>query len=441
MGFGISEGNLQLEFTAFGTVIIAVLLLLLGYQIKKRVKFCQKYCLPAPVIGGALFAFANLMFHLTGRFSIGLDSSYQNDMQFMFFTIVGFGASFTLLKKGGKKLILYFLLTGALILLQTFLSIVGANITGIPKVYGLLCGPIPLAGGHGSVAAYGEMIENLGYDGGIVVGMAAATFGLIIGSFFGGPLCARLVRKYHLQPVSDIQGGAASGIADNKLTTKAGGQIDEACPAGTHLPDRDKDGGAAGEVTVQAIFKHLALIGGFMVIGGVLGTYLGKGLSGLTGGSISLPGFCGPMLAAFLVRNVNDKVSLFHVNEKILSVMEELSLGIFLTMAMISLKLWELASLAVPMLVILLIETAAVLLFIYFVVFRLMGKDYNAAACCAGLCGHGFGATPNGIANLGSVSERFGYPKLAFLIVPIVGGFLQDIFLVPVNVFLINFLA
>ncbi len=415
MNFQISDGSFLLEFTAFGTVIIAVLTLLLGYKIKKHVKFCQKYCLPAPVIGGTLFALVNLLFYLTGNINIVLDSTYQNDMQFMFFTIVGFGASFSLLKKGGKKLICYFLLTGTLIIIEAIVGIAGAQLTKIPLVYGLLCGQIPLAGGHGSVAAYGEMIEAMGYSGGLVVGMAAATFGLLIGSFFGGPLCTRLIRKYNLS----VPGGKAEQV----------------------LEEISSDSTEAPPITAQDIFKSLVLIGTFMVIGGILGEYLGNGLSVLTGGNISLPGFCGPMLVAFIVRNINEKAHLFTINERILNAMEDFSLGIFLTMAMISLKLWELASLAIPMLVILLIETIIVLLFIYFIVFRFLGKDYNAAACCAGLCGHGFGATPNGIANLVSVSERFGYPKLAFIIVPIVGGFLQDIFLVPVSIFLINMVA
>ena len=189
---------------------------------------------------------------------------------------------------------------------------------------------------------------------------------------------------------------------------------------------------------MHSVFTHLALIGSFIVLGGILGNHLSIGLGTLTGGKISLPGFCGPMLVAFVVRNVNEKFHFLVPNDKILHIMEELSLGIFLSMAMISLKLWELVKLAVPMVIILILELTAVLAFIYLLVFRLLGRDYEAAACCAGLCGHSFGATPNGIANLKSVSEQFGYPAMAFLIVPIVGGFLQDIFLVPVNVFLIN---
>lgn len=416
MSFQLVGGSLNLQFGAFGTVILAVLTLLLGSAIKKHSGFCRKYCIPSPVIGGVLFALLHLLFYLTGTLELTLDTAYQNDMQYMFFTIVGFGASFSLLKKGGKKLILYFVLTGTLILLEACVGIFGAKLTGISDIYGIICGPAPLAGGHGSVAAYGEMLEEAGYQGAMVTGMAAATFGLIAGSFFGGPLCSRLIRKNKLKtPGTSVQTGAPSSESESYESVSPN-----------------------NEISMQTIFTHLALIGTFIVLGGILGNYLSTGLGRLTGGKITLPGFCGPMLVAFVVRNINEKLHLLTLNDKILHVMEELSLGIFLSMAMISLKLWELVELAIPMVIILVLELTAVLAFIYFLVFRLLGKDYEAAACCAGLCGHGFGATPNGIANLGSVSEQFGYPAMAFLIVPIVGGFLQDIFLVPVNVFLIN---
>lgn len=417
MSFQVLGGNLGFTFSAFGTVVLAVLMLLLGSAIKRRSGFCQRYCIPAPVIGGVFFALANLLFHVTGCISITLDNTYQNDMQFMFFTIVGFGASFRLLRRGGKKLVVYFLLTGLLIILQAGVGILGATITGISPIYGIICGPAPLAGGHGSVAAYGEMLEGLGHSGAMVAGMAAATFGLIAGSFLGGPICERLVRR-------------------DKLQTPGPGGATQA--QHTAIEPDETEQAPTNEVSVQSMFFHLALIGGFMVIGGIVGTYLGKGLSALTGGNISLPGFCGPMLVAFLVCNLNDHFRWFRVNDRVLHGMEELSLGIFLSMAMISLELWQLVDLAIPMLVILFMELVMIVAYLYFVVFRCMGRDYEAAACCAGLCGHGFGATPNGIANLGSVSERFGYPTLAFLIVPIVGGFLQDIFLVPVCVMLIN---
>lgn len=418
MSFGFEDSTFGITFSAFGTVTLAVFVLLLGVLIKKRWKFAQKYCIPTPVIGGIVFAVFNLICHATGLIHLTLNTAYQNDFQFMFFTIVGFGASIGLLKKGGKKLIIYFIMVGVLICTQSVIGVFGAKLTGLHPVFGIVCGPAPLCGGHGSVAAYAQMLEDMGYDGTMVTGMAAATFGLVIGSFFGGPLGERLIRK-------------------NKLTTPVGLTAEQA------LKDSEEAAGneQSAPVTSNSIFAHIALIGGFMVVGGVVGTYLSKGLGAITGGSITLPGFCGPMIVAFIVRNINEKAHWFQINDKILAGMEDISLGIFLSMAMIGLNLWQLVDLALPMLIILVVEAVFTLAIIYFVVFRLLGKDYEAAACCSGLCGHAFGATPNGVANLGAISDRFGYPKLAYVIVPIVGGFLQDLLLVPVNVFLINLLG
>lgn len=413
MQIAITNGALSLTFSAFGTVTVAVLVLLLGGWVKKKVPFCQKYCLPAPVIGGVIFALVNLILHQTGIVSITLATAYQNDFQFMFFTIVGFGASIALLKRGGGKLIKYFLLVGLLIVGQSVVGVFASDLAHVPRIFGILCGPASLAGGHGSVAAYGQMLEDMGYTGSLVVGMAAATFGLITGSLFGGPLADRLIRKNNLKntdlesKLSDVQNEAA------EITSS----------------------GTSKSVNVQSIFVHIAVIGIFMT----LGNYLGNILGSLTG--VSLPGFVGPMIIAFIARNLNERIHFININDAILDKMSAISLGIFLSMVMISLHLWELFALALPMMIILGIELVFTLLFIYFVVFRVMGKDFDSAVMCSGLTGHGLGATPNGIANMESMSEKYGVSKLAFLIVPIVGGFLQDIFLVPINVFLINWLG
>ena len=189
------------------------------------------------------------------------------------------------------------------------------------------------------------------------------------------------------------------------------------------------------KVTPLDAFVHIGLIGVFMTLGNWVGVAAGNLFS------ISLPGFTGPLVVACVVRNLNEKFHWFKVNEDILNFMSEVSLGIFLSMAMISLNLWQLFDLAIPMLIILMLLLVITLAFVYYIVFRVLGGDFHAAVMCAGLTGHGLGATPNGIANMDSVSETYGVSRLAFLIVPIVGGFLQDMFLVPINVFMINLLG
>lgn len=418
MSISMSEGILSLVFSEMGTVTLAVLVLLLGNYIKSRIYFFEKYCIPAPVIGGIIFSVLNLIFHQSNLVSITLTKTYQDDFMFMFFTIVGFGASIALLKEGGPKLIKYFVLTGVLISLQGIFGILSASLAGVDQMLGIIAGPASLAGGHGSVAAYGQMLEDIGHTGVMVTGMAAATFGLIGGSIFGGPLCERLVQKHNLKSTSK------DGL-ENDVTTIDTTKNKKKKVTIRHNVD-------TGEVLLNELFKHIAIIGLFMTLGNYLGTILGNLLS------ISLPGFVGPMLIAFTVRNLNEKYEWFQVNQVLLDKMSDLSLGIFLAMAMISLNLWELFDLAIPLLIILTLELILTLLFIYYIAFRILGKDFDSAVMCAGLTGHALGATPTGMANMESVSSKYGVSRLAFLIVPIVGGFLQDMFLVPINVLLIN---
>lgn len=410
---------LSILFNEMGTVTLAILVLLFGSYVKKRVNFLRKYCVPTPVIGGIIFALLNLLLYKTEIVSVNLTNTYQNDFQFMFFTIVGYGASITLLKKGGSKLIKYFILTGILILSQGILGVIAADIAGVHRIYGIISGPAPLAGGHGSVAAYGQMAEDLRHNGAMVIGMASATFGLIAGSLLGGPLCDRLIRKNNLKNTESFVYKNYS--LNNNIGEEERDYIKEEDVLKT-----------TNDITVQSVFKHIAIIGVFMTTG----NYLGNIITELF--KVSLPGFVGPMIVAFVVRNFNEKFNWFNVNQTLLDSMSDISLGIFLSMAMISLKLWELFELAIPLLIILSVLLAFTLIFVYFVVFTILGKDFDSAVMCAGLIGHGLGATPNAIANMESVSEKYGVSRVAFLIVPIVGGFLQDLFLVPVNVFLIN---
>ena len=413
MSIFFNEAN-QLVFSlgALASVILAILVLLLGGFIKKKVAFLQEYCIPAPVIGGILFALLNLFFHQTGLVSISLDKAYQNDFQYLFFTAIGFTASLALLKKGGSKLIIYFVLTGCVIVLQGIIGVGGAFLMGQDLVFGIITGPAPLAGGHGSAAAYAKMLEDMGHSGSMVVGMAVATFGLIIGSFAGGPLCGRLISKYRLE--SSDKDATMQEIKDNMRDIQA-----------QDTPSTDP----------HSIFIHIAFLGTFVVIGGYIFNIIGDTFS------FKFPGFTGPIVMAILMRNILEIKPIIKINQAMIDKIGEISLGIFLSMALISLNLWELFDLAIPMLVILALDVIVILSFIYFVVFRVLGKNFDAAVMCAGMTGHAFGATPNGIANMESVSEKYGISRVAFLIVPIVGGFLQDLILVPFNIYLINLLG
>lgn len=404
MSFDIADGVSIVTFNALGTVTLALLMLLLGSKLKNYIIFLRTYCIPAPVIGGTLFALVNLLFHETNILAIELTSTYQTDMQNIFFTVVGFGISMSLLKKGGSRLVKYFILTAVLIISQGAVGVVMSKMVGLHPVFGIVCGPAALAGGHGNVAAYGQLLEDMGYTGTMVTGMAAACFGLITGSYFGGPLARNIIKRYQLQN-------------PNQYVEKEEERI------------------IGKTFTVQEVFVHIAIIGAFMT----LGSYLGKIIASALG--ISIPSFTGAMLLAFIVRNLNDRFSFIKINDGLLEKIQSFSLGVFLSMAMISLNLWQLASLALPMMAVLITQLALTLFFIRFIVFPVLGKDFDSAIMCAGLCGHGLGATPNGLANMDSITEEYGYSPISYLVVTVTGGILASWTLIVINTVMVNILG
>lgn len=404
----IENGILTINLDAIATVALALLMLLIGQQLKKRVSFLEKYCIPSPVIGGVLFALLNLLLRQTGILAINTTSTYQTDMQNLFFTCVGFGISLSLLKKGGSRLVKYFLMTTILILIQAVVSVGSANVFGLDASLAVLVGPAPLAGGHGNAAAYGQMLVDLGHVGADSVGMAAATFGLIAGSFFGGPIARRHIVKNNLSNKRNETEIALADAYEDESTKE-------------NKP-----------ITVYSIFYHVAIIAILVTFG----TYVSELINVSLG--ITIPVFAGSALMASIIGNINEHTKWLDVNPKLMEFFQDFTLGVFLSMAMISLRIWELAELAIPMTMTLVMGILVTVLFIYFVVFKVCGKDYDAALMCAGMCGHGLGATPNGIANIDSVTQAYGFSKIAYLCVIVTGGILADWVLLVVNTTMVN---
>lgn len=401
MSFGIIDGVATLSFDTIGTVAIALWILLLGAKLKKHVKFFRTYCIPAPVIGGTLYALVNLCLHLSGVLTIKLTNTYQTDLQNLFFVCVAFSLSLSLLKKGGPRLIKYATCTIILIILQGVVGVFASEAVGLPGAFGVVLGPAPLAGGHGNVAAYGQFLEDAGFTGTMTAGVAAACFGLVTGSFFGGPLARGLIKKYKLVNTSQ----SAKELEVN--ATEKG-------------------------ITVQEVFYHLAILAVALAVGGFLGKIVAQKVG------ISIPTFTGGMILGLIFRFVDDKTGLLKLNDQILEKIQSFTLSIFLSMAMISLNLWQLSELAVPMMIVLALELAMTLVFIRFAVFPICGKDFDSATMCAGLCGHGLGATPNGLANMDSITEEYGYSAVPYLSVTVTGGIIASWTLVAVNTFMVN---
>jgi len=378
------------QFNLYQTLGIAVVMLFFGGWLKKKIPFLQKYCIPAPVVGGLIYALVMTVVYGFSGFEFHYDETIKSICMVMFFASVGFQADFKMLKAGGLSLLIFLVIIAALIFAQNGAALGIAKMIGVDMKVGLATGSIPMVGGHGTAGAFGPILEDFGLMGATSVCAAAATYGLIAGSIMGGPLAQGLIRKYQLQ---------------KSLSTEENAEIEE------EKAEHHSAADFAGAVYQMAIAMGLGTLVSWLL-----------SLTGLT-----FPNYFGALVVALLMRNVCDKVrpSLIHIKE--INVIGEISLNLFLGIAMITLKLWQMANLALPMLLLLLAQTVLMFGFARFVVFNFMGRDYDAAVLAAGTCGFGMGATPNAMANMQAVTRKYGPSVKAYLLVPVVGGMFADI--------------
>ncbi len=391
----------MIEINQITTIFLAVALFAFGSFLINKVNFLKRFCIPAPVVGGLLFAALATILKTTGVLEISLDTSLQSLFMITFFTTIGLGASFKLVKLGGKLLVIYWLACGFLALMQNVIGVSLASLMGIHPLIGMMAGAVSMEGGHGAAAAFGQTLEDLGISSAMTIGAAAATCGLVAGGLIGGPIVKYLVGKYNLTP--------------DKQETDA-----------VEYENKNE------QITSDSFFTQVVIITFCMAVG----TYVGTLFSEATG--FVLPGYVGAMFVAVLVRNILDKVKPNAINMKSISLIGDVTLGVFLSMALMSIKLWEIADLALPLFVIVFVQVLFIVLFCIFVLFKLLGKNYDAAVMVAGFAGHGLGATPNAMANMSAVVQRFGPSTKAFLVVPIVGAFLIDVFGIPIIITTIN---
>ncbi|QOR01536.1 sodium/glutamate symporter [Campylobacter sp. 2014D-0216] len=393
-----------MSFDSLSVLAISIGVLLFGMYLKKHLLILEKFCIPAPVIGGFLVSLL-IWFLSFANIEVKFDTSLQIPLMVAFFTVIGLSGSFKLLKIGGKILLIYLGCCWFMALMQNFIGISMMSLFDLNKLYGILCGAVSLEGGHGNAIAFGSMVEEISdLNNAKVLAIAAATFGLISGSLLGGPVAKYLISKHQLT-----------------ITTNQ------------DIKDVDPLKHEFRIASYKDFLKSLFLILCIMCVG----FFLSSKFTQYSG--YSLPSYVGAMLIAIIIRNINDVFNLFKLNQYTIDTISELSLGIFLTMAMMSLKINELSTVAMPLFITLLVQVLALLLFAVFVVFRLCGKNYDSAIMCAGLMGHGLGATPNAVANMNAVCSRYNLvSRQAFLIVPLCGAVLIDIVAIPLNTYLIN---
>ena len=399
------------------TAGIGALALITGMILTRKVAFLQKFCVPSPVSGGIIFSLITLVLYRWFGVEVSFDGTLKDVFMLAFFTSVGFQSNLKVLKQGGKLLVIMLALLVAIIALQNLIPVGIAWLMGVDPLIGMAAGSISMTGGHGTAGGFASVLEGMGLSGAGTIGMAAATFGLIAGSMIGGPLAERIIRKKlmheQMQPQDEEIDPAMAGI-----------ESDEASPTG-----RAKRL-STNEQEFQQYAKAFYCIVLVMGAGTLLSWLLAK-----TG--ITFPTYFGALILAAIVRNTIgfvryredgkwEKADKLLDMERIISV-GNICLSLFLGMAMISLKLWELQNLAIPLIVILVSQVIMMALFAYFAVYPLLGRDYDAAVLCAGICGFGLGATPNAMANMSAVCYKYRYTVKPFLIVPIIGAMFADL--------------
>ena len=401
------------------TLIVATLVLLVGRLMVDRIKFLQDFNIPEPVAGGLLAAVIIYILHASTGVSFAFDKGLQDSFMLIFFSSIGLSADFSRLKAGGVGLVLFLVGVSAFIVVQNVVGVGLAGALGLDPIIGLVTGSITLTGGHGTAGAWGKVLEEQHHIVGATdLGMASATFGLVLGGLIGGPVARKLVNKMGMKP--SAKAAQAHDTADSA--------IDDVFE---HAHQRRL-------ITANAAVETMALFAACLAFSALMTT---PEVKSFLPSWFTLPQFVWALLFGVLLRNF--LTSAFKVNmfDRAIDVFGNASLSIFLGIALLNLKLWQLLDLALPMLIILAVQTAIMALYAYFATYRFMGKDYDAAVLAAGHCGFGLGATPTAVANMQSVTERFGPSHKAFLIVPMVGAFFIDF----VNAFIltgfVNFLG
>ena len=387
---------MNIVFDTYQTLALASLVLLLGYFLVKRINVLKSFNIPEPVVGGFIVAIGLFVWHQIDGTSFTFEKSLQTTMMLVFFSSIGLSANFARLIKGGKPLIIFLFVAAGLIICQNVIGIAGSELLGIDPAYGLLAGSVTLTGGHGTGAAWAEtFIKEFNLPAATEIAMACATFGLVFGGIIGGPVARFLLnrQKQGENPEND--------------------EIDDVQEAFEHPTYQRK-------VNARSIIETITMMSFCLLIGQYLDSIT-------KGTALQLPTFVWCLFTGVVIRNTLTHLFKFRVADSAIDVLGSVGLSIFLAIALMSLKLWELAGLAGDVLVILAVQVAFMAFYAVYITYHFMGKDYDAVVLSAGHCGFGLGATPTAVANMQAITSRFGPSHKAFLIVPMVGAFFIDL--------------
>ena len=387
---------MQLDVNLVLTMVVAIVVLLVGRLIVSQVALLNRYSIPDPVAGGLIAAIVVTVLRVGADVRVSFDMSLQSTLLLAFFSTIGLSADVRMLLKGGTRLLVLLLVVTVFLILQNALGMTVAIALDMHPLFGLLAGSVTMSGGHGTGAAYAQLfgeVNNL--QGSVEVAMAAATFGLVMGGIVGGPAAERLINRHGLRP----------SLAASAPEATAPGELGPA---------------ERRPLSPESFFETVALI------------LFCVGMGSLVAGRVEIPWFTLPtfvwcLLTGIVICNLFGLTGVYRIDSATLELLGTVCLSLFLALALMALKLWELVGLALPILAILGVQTALIVLYATYITFPAMGRNYDAAVIAAGHCGFGLGATPTAIANMQAVTGRHGHSTLAFLLVPIIGAFLIDI--------------
>lgn len=396
------------KLTAVQVLGLAALGLAVGVWLKRKLPVLDRMNIPAAIVGGLLFSLITLLMR-NRVLNLEPDLILRDILMIAFFTTIGMGASVRMLKQGGMQVVMFFIFSVVVVVLQNVLGSVGAKLLGINPLVGILAGSVSLAGGPATALAFGQSFEQWGVAGAPGIGLASAMFGIVVGGLMGGPIGGSLIARFGLKPVATRN----SALSEAKALVYAGDPTET--PAGPMDDESDAER--------TRLMSTVVLIAVAMGIGGFLTGHMDPWLKSV---GFALPAYIGAMIAASVIRNIDDLTSWFHISQHTVDSVGEVALNVFIVMALMTLQLWTLVDLALPLLLILVLQGLLIYLVCRFALFYMLGRDYEAAVMCGGFCGFMMGTSANALANMGVLTEKYGPAPRAYLVVPLVGAFLID---------------
>lgn len=406
------------------TVALGGIALFLGYRVKKAIPALARYNIPAAVVGGMVVALVTLAAWFRGVTLVGFETSIRQPLQIAFFTTIGFGASLSLLRIGGPLVAFFFGLSTVAAILQNVVGVAVARLLGEAPLLGVLAGSVTLTGGPATGLAFAPFFERAGVAGAETIAVAAAMMGIVAGGLIGGPIATSLIKRHKLRTVGAVREAAPLPGAIGAEVPDRAEAVVEAVAGEPVVPTPKGE-----DVEAYALLKNLVVIMVAMALGSWVSLWLNGAaftLPGLGTRQLTLPAYIGAMLVAAAIRNFDDVTKVIGLSQRTLDDLGTVSLALFIAISLMTLQLWQLAGLALPLTIILLAQVALIVVLCLWPIYRLMGRNYDAAVISGGFCGFMLGTTANAMANMETLVERYGPSPKAFLVVPMVGAFFID---------------